>query len=214
MLARGALADPRFEGGVHQFRPIGTFWAQGISAALAGEAHAHDIRVYRIPGLIAVTLAVLALYWLSLPLDRRLARVSGRRAVCRRAVDRAAVATRHRRRAGAAARDRRHAGAVAHLRGGRQGRHAHARAAVLGRARLRHAGQRAAHADPGRRDADRAVVLRPRFLVDRAPAPALCARSRCCSPRPGWRSAFIRTAFPSRASASRSSSPRSAARRT
>lgn len=68
MLARGAFADPRYDGAVHAFRPIGTFWAQGISAALAGEAHAHDIRVYRVPGLIAVTLSVLALYWLSLPL--------------------------------------------------------------------------------------------------------------------------------------------------
>ena len=68
MLARGALTDPRYDGTVHAFRPIGTFWAQGIPAALAGEAHAHDIRVYRIPGLIAVTLSVLALYWLSLPL--------------------------------------------------------------------------------------------------------------------------------------------------
>lgn len=68
MLARDALADPRFEGKVQAFRPIGTFWAQGISAAFAGDSHAHDIRVYRIPGLIAVTLTVLALYGLSLPL--------------------------------------------------------------------------------------------------------------------------------------------------
>ena len=35
---------------------------------MAGEAHARDIRIYRIPGFLAVTLSVLALFWLAAPL--------------------------------------------------------------------------------------------------------------------------------------------------
>jgi 4-amino-4-deoxy-L-arabinose transferase-like glycosyltransferase len=64
MVARGDWADPRFGSAVHQYRPIGTFWAQAVSRTLAGETHARDIRVYRLPSLIFVTLAVLALFWL------------------------------------------------------------------------------------------------------------------------------------------------------
>lgn len=68
MLARGALADPRYGETIHQFRPIGTYWAQAKFAWLAGEAYARDITVYRLPGMLSVTLAVLALYWLATPL--------------------------------------------------------------------------------------------------------------------------------------------------
>ena len=68
MLARGAFADPRYGGTVHQFRPIGTYWAQAKVAWLAGPEHARDISVYRLPGMMSVTLAVLALYWLAAPL--------------------------------------------------------------------------------------------------------------------------------------------------
>lgn len=68
MVARGAFVDPRYEGVVHQFRPIGTYWAQGLFATLAGEGNARDIRVYRIPGLLAVAASVLAVYWLASPL--------------------------------------------------------------------------------------------------------------------------------------------------
>ena len=68
MVARGTWLDPRYDGDVHAFRPIGTTWAQGVAATLAGEQHARNMTVYRLPGLIAVTLSVLALYWLSLPL--------------------------------------------------------------------------------------------------------------------------------------------------
>lgn len=64
MVARGDWTDPRFGTVVHQYRPIGTFWAQGLSRSLAGEAHARDIRVYRAPSLIFVMLAVLTLFWL------------------------------------------------------------------------------------------------------------------------------------------------------
>jgi 4-amino-4-deoxy-L-arabinose transferase-like glycosyltransferase len=64
MVARGDWADPRYGDAVQQYRPIGTFWAQGASRWLAGDALARDIRIYRVPSLIAVTLAVLALFWL------------------------------------------------------------------------------------------------------------------------------------------------------
>lgn len=68
MMARGNWLDPRYDGTVHAFRPIGTYWAQAVTASISGPEHARDIRVYRVPGLIAVTLAVLALYWFSIPL--------------------------------------------------------------------------------------------------------------------------------------------------
>ena len=68
MVARGQWLDPRYGETVHQFRPIGPYWAQGIAATLAGPESARDITVYRLPGLLAVTLSVLALFWLSAPL--------------------------------------------------------------------------------------------------------------------------------------------------
>lgn len=73
MVARGAIADPRYGETIHQFRPIGTYWAQAKFAWLAGPDHARDITVYRLPGMIAVTLSVLALYWLAAPLIGSLA---------------------------------------------------------------------------------------------------------------------------------------------
>ena len=68
MAERGAWLDPRYGEAVHQFRPIGTFWLQGVARTLAGDGLARDIRVYRVPGFLAVTLCVLALFWLSAPL--------------------------------------------------------------------------------------------------------------------------------------------------
>ncbi|MEQ1710209.1 MAG: glycosyltransferase family 39 protein [Hyphomicrobium sp.] len=67
MVARGAWTDPRFGDAVHQFRPIGTFWAQGVVARLAGPEQARNITVYRVPSLVAVVLAVLAVFWLAAP---------------------------------------------------------------------------------------------------------------------------------------------------
>ncbi|MCB1484826.1 MAG: glycosyltransferase family 39 protein [Hyphomicrobiaceae bacterium] len=71
MVARGAWLDPKYGDTIHQFRPIGTFWAQGLAASLAGENHARDIRVYRLPGLLAVLFSVLALFWLASPVVGR-----------------------------------------------------------------------------------------------------------------------------------------------
>ncbi len=67
MVARGAWTDPRYGDVVHQFRPIGTFWAQGVVARLAGPEQARNITVYRLPSLVAVVLAVLAVFWLAAP---------------------------------------------------------------------------------------------------------------------------------------------------
>jgi 4-amino-4-deoxy-L-arabinose transferase-like glycosyltransferase len=65
MVARRVWLDPRYGDVVHPFRPIGTFWAQALSAKLAGADHARDIFVYRLPGMIAVLLSVLTLYWMT-----------------------------------------------------------------------------------------------------------------------------------------------------
>lgn len=67
MVAKGQWLDPRYGETVHRFRPIGTFWAQGAAASAAGPSHARDIVVYRLPSLVAVSLAVLALYLLAAP---------------------------------------------------------------------------------------------------------------------------------------------------
>lgn len=67
MVARGAWMDPRYGEAVHQFRPIGTFWAQGVAATIAGSGGARDISVYRWPSLAAVVLTVLALFALAAP---------------------------------------------------------------------------------------------------------------------------------------------------
>lgn len=68
MVARSTWLDPRYGNTVHQFRPIGTYWVQGIMASIAGPEFARTIAVYRAPGVIAVTLAVAALFWLAAPL--------------------------------------------------------------------------------------------------------------------------------------------------
>lgn len=64
MVDRGDWMDPRYGSDVQQYRPIGTFWAQGVARWLAGSSHDRDIRIYRIPSILAVTLAVLSLFWL------------------------------------------------------------------------------------------------------------------------------------------------------
>lgn len=73
MVAKGDWLNPRYGDTVHQFRPIGTYWAQGVAATIAGEGQARNISVYRLPGMVAVTLAVLALFLLVQPLIGSLA---------------------------------------------------------------------------------------------------------------------------------------------
>ena len=67
MVQRGDWLDPRYGELVHAFRPIGTFWAQGAAATVAGPRAAHTISVYRLPSLLAVTLAVLSVFVLAAP---------------------------------------------------------------------------------------------------------------------------------------------------
>lgn len=67
MVARAAWLDPRYGDTVNQYHPVGAYWAQGVAASLFGSDLAQSISVYRIPSLVGVTLATLALYWLSLP---------------------------------------------------------------------------------------------------------------------------------------------------
>lgn len=65
MVERGDWTDPRFGNAVHQYRPIGTFWAQGAARWIGGASQDRNIVIYRIPSFLAVMLAVLALFWLS-----------------------------------------------------------------------------------------------------------------------------------------------------
>jgi 4-amino-4-deoxy-L-arabinose transferase-like glycosyltransferase len=68
MLERGDLVDAQLEGERFPFRPIGAFWLQmGAASALGTEAR-DAIVTYRLPSLLAATLAVLATYWLLVPL--------------------------------------------------------------------------------------------------------------------------------------------------
>lgn len=68
MVARGNWLDPRYGEVVHRFRPIGAYWAEAASLTLAGPSHDRDIRVYRLPQLLAVIASVIALYLLALPI--------------------------------------------------------------------------------------------------------------------------------------------------
>lgn len=72
MVERGAWLDPRYDGEVQAYRPIGTFWAEAAAATVVpfvlGAKTPRDIRVYRAPAITAVTLAVIALYLLASPL--------------------------------------------------------------------------------------------------------------------------------------------------
>lgn len=72
MVARSDWRDPRYRGRVHQYRPIGTYWAQGavatIARALGIDADGRNITVYRLAGMVAVVASVLALFWLAVPL--------------------------------------------------------------------------------------------------------------------------------------------------
>lgn len=72
MIAGRDWLSPHYGASVHQFRPIGTYWAQGTAATLAsaitGTDQFRNISVYRLPGMLAVMLAVVALYLLSRPM--------------------------------------------------------------------------------------------------------------------------------------------------
>lgn len=62
MVETGNYVDIRFASGPRYNKPIGIYWLQSLSAALAGPARRARIWVYRIPSLIAGMLATLFLY--------------------------------------------------------------------------------------------------------------------------------------------------------
>ena len=67
MLLEGRWLDPRYGDEVEPRRPIGTYWAQALSAWISG-IDARWMPIYRLPSLLAVTLATLALFFLATPL--------------------------------------------------------------------------------------------------------------------------------------------------
>lgn len=67
--AEGRWLDPRYGNEVDPRRSIGTYWAQALSARLAGaDSDAPQISTYRLPSLLALTAATLALFFLAGPL--------------------------------------------------------------------------------------------------------------------------------------------------
>ena len=68
MLERGDLLDAQLEGERFAYRPIGAFWLQAAAASLLGADARDDITTYRLPSLAGAILAVLATYWLLVPL--------------------------------------------------------------------------------------------------------------------------------------------------
>ena len=75
MLERGDAIDATFEGERFAFRPIGIYWLQATAGKVLGSWSWDAIATYRLPSLVAALLAVLAMWWLTLPL------FNGRRAV-------------------------------------------------------------------------------------------------------------------------------------
>ena len=67
MVVDGTWLDPRYGGEVKPRRPIGTHWAQGASAWISG-SDALWMPIYRIPSLLALTAATLAIFLLTAPL--------------------------------------------------------------------------------------------------------------------------------------------------
>jgi 4-amino-4-deoxy-L-arabinose transferase-like glycosyltransferase len=68
MLERGDLLDAQLQGERFAYRPIGAFWLQAGAASLLGADARDDITTYRLPSLAGAILAVLATYWLLVPL--------------------------------------------------------------------------------------------------------------------------------------------------
>jgi 4-amino-4-deoxy-L-arabinose transferase-like glycosyltransferase len=60
----GDYLRPRWRARVQRTRPVGTFWAQGLSAAAHSKTARNDISTYRLPSLISTVLAVLLMFWL------------------------------------------------------------------------------------------------------------------------------------------------------
>src|SRR5215467_14356862 len=62
MVETGNYIDIRFASGPRYNKPIGIYWLQSLSAAVAGPALRDHIWVYRLPSLIGGLLSVLLLF--------------------------------------------------------------------------------------------------------------------------------------------------------
>ena len=63
----GDLFAPTYDGRVQSRRPIGPFWVQALTAAGVSEEARNRIETYRLPSLIATTMAIALLYLLAAP---------------------------------------------------------------------------------------------------------------------------------------------------
>lgn len=68
MAVSGDLVDIRFQDSTRYKKPVGIYWAQTAASHALDAVGSNEIWVYRIPSVIAATLACVALYWAGLPL--------------------------------------------------------------------------------------------------------------------------------------------------
>lgn len=67
MVSNGRWTDPRYAGQREVHRPIGTFWLQAVAVKAFGADAARRITAYRLPSLAGVLLAVMATWWMLIP---------------------------------------------------------------------------------------------------------------------------------------------------
>ncbi|MCR9255074.1 MAG: glycosyltransferase family 39 protein [Alphaproteobacteria bacterium] len=63
MLESGEMVDIRFQDKPRHKKPAGAYWAQAASVSLLSDVEAREIWAYRVPSVIAATLAVLFVFW-------------------------------------------------------------------------------------------------------------------------------------------------------
>ncbi|MEO1556500.1 MAG: glycosyltransferase family 39 protein [Pseudomonadota bacterium] len=73
MAVSGDYIDIRFQDRPRHKKPVGIYWAQTLAAHVTGTVGGSDIWVYRLPSVLAASVACIALYWAGLPLVGSLA---------------------------------------------------------------------------------------------------------------------------------------------
>lgn len=68
MAVSGDFIDIRFQDRPRHKKPVGIYWAQTVASHVTGAVGGDEIWVYRLPSVLAASLACLALYWAGLPL--------------------------------------------------------------------------------------------------------------------------------------------------
>lgn len=68
MAASGDYIDIRFQDTPRHKKPVGIYWAQTAATHVTGTVGGSEIWAYRLPSVLAASLACLALYWAGLPL--------------------------------------------------------------------------------------------------------------------------------------------------